>query len=148
MKSIGKMQQNLTLKGLLQKKLQSDHHSAISHSVKDLEIVNFIIFTSYSQLFSNSSLLLEILNHRHWKKARQFIFKWFKFAKNNNHTCRFGLTNVKYGVAEIIKNFKIKPGKNMKYPLKINPLCQQLEPIGGFVLNFKKICDHEPPEVM
>lgn len=47
--------------------------------------------------------------------------------------------NVKYGIAMIIKNFKVMPDASMKYPLKIDPKNPQLEPKGGFLLNFEKI---------
>ncbi|CAG9806322.1 unnamed protein product [Chironomus riparius] len=52
---------------------------------------------------------------------------------------RFGLVNVKYGIATIIKNFKVTPDANMKYPMKMDPKNPQLEPKGGFLLNFEKV---------
>ncbi|XP_070493934.1 uncharacterized protein [Chironomus tepperi] len=52
---------------------------------------------------------------------------------------RFGLLNVKYGVAMIIKNYKVTPDASMKYPIKMDPKNPQLEPAGGFMLNFEKV---------
>nr|ARO50440.1 cytochrome P450 [Chironomus tentans] len=51
---------------------------------------------------------------------------------------RFGLVNVKFGVAMIIKNFKVTPNSKMEYPIKLNPKSPGMDPITGFWLNLRK----------
>ncbi|KAL7026345.1 hypothetical protein ACKWTF_013877 [Chironomus riparius] len=52
---------------------------------------------------------------------------------------RFGLVNVKFGIAMILKNFKVMPDSKMEYPIKLNPKAPGIDPLNGFWLNFQKI---------
>ncbi|KAG5668821.1 hypothetical protein PVAND_016744 [Polypedilum vanderplanki] len=52
---------------------------------------------------------------------------------------QYALLTVKFGVATIIKNFKVTPNSKMKYPIKLNPKATNLEPIGGYQLDFEKV---------
>lgn len=46
---------------------------------------------------------------------------------------------MKLGIAAIIKNFKIKTDSRVDYPIKMNPKSMQIEPVGGFMVEFEKI---------
>jgi hypothetical protein len=50
-----------------------------------------------------------------------------------------GLLNVKLGIAYVIKNFKITPAPEMKFPIKMGPAKITLEPENGYPLKFEKI---------
>lgn len=50
-----------------------------------------------------------------------------------------GLLNVKLGIASVIKNFKLTPGPEMKFPIKLAPEKTTLEPPGGFMLKFERV---------
>lgn len=139
MNSFGKIQQNSLLIGSLLKKFRRDLLSAICHSAKDRETVNINQFTKRflaSHYFLNSQPQASERG-----KEIRILFCKIKSPQISNFSYRFGLINVKYGIAKIIKKFKIIPDVSIRYPLKMNPLCQQLEPTGGFLLKFKKICD-------
>ncbi|CAG9806318.1 unnamed protein product [Chironomus riparius] len=72
-------------------------------------------------------------------KRPKFSFFPFGEGPRNCIGMRFGLVNAKYGVAMIIKNFKLTPDARMKYPLKFNPKTILMEPETGFWLKFDKI---------
>ncbi|KAG5669767.1 hypothetical protein PVAND_000061 [Polypedilum vanderplanki] len=94
-------------------------------------------------------------DERYWKNPEKFDpgrFTQEEIAKRPNYcyqpfgeglrNCigkRFALLNVKFGVAVIIKNFKVFPDDKMKYPIKMNPKNPNLEAEGGFWLRFEKI---------
>lgn len=50
-----------------------------------------------------------------------------------------GLLNVKLGIASVIKNFKLTPGPEMTFPIKMGPGKPFLEPANGFMLKFERI---------
>ncbi|XP_044268123.1 probable cytochrome P450 28a5 [Tribolium madens] len=52
---------------------------------------------------------------------------------------RFGLLQIKVGLAYIIKNFELTLNKKTKLPLKYDPTNVLITPIGGLWLDFKKI---------
>ncbi|XP_070493902.1 cytochrome P450 6A1-like [Chironomus tepperi] len=81
----------------------------------------------------------ERFSHEEIAKRPQQRYFPFGDGPRNCIGKKFGPMNVKYGVARVIKDLKVTPDKSMNYPIKINPLCQQLAPLGGFLLNFKKI---------
>ena len=80
---------------------------------------------------------------RHWNEARtrkKNLFTQLKYS--HVFFYRFGLVNVKYGVAMIIKNFKITPSARMEYPVKLDTKAPNMQPKDGFWLDFEKI-SHE-----
>jgi len=53
---------------------------------------------------------------------------------------RFGLVNVKFGVATIIKNFKATlDTSKVELPLRFNPQNANPEPVGGFHVKLERI---------
>lgn len=52
---------------------------------------------------------------------------------------RFGILQIKVGVAYVIKNFAISLNQKTKQPLKIDPCYILSSPIGGFWLDFKQL---------
>lgn len=52
---------------------------------------------------------------------------------------RFGLTQIKLGVAQIIKNFELSVNSKTQLPLTYDKWYIMLCPIGGLWMNFKKI---------
>ncbi|KAL7026346.1 hypothetical protein ACKWTF_013878 [Chironomus riparius] len=68
-------------------------------------------------------------------------FCYFPFGEGPRNCIgmRFGLLNVKYGVATIIKTFKVTADARMTHPIKLNPRVPHLEPKDGFWLNFEGI---------
>nr|AZR39453.1 cytochrome P450 [Agasicles hygrophila] len=52
---------------------------------------------------------------------------------------RFGLTQIKVGIANIINNFKLTFNAKTKFPLKFDPHYIMLDAIGGLWVDFKKI---------
>ncbi|XP_070493896.1 cytochrome P450 6a8-like [Chironomus tepperi] len=73
--------------------------------------------------------------------AKRPSFCYFPFGEGPRNCIgmRFGLVNAKFGVASIIKNFKVTPDARMKHPIVMNPKVPHLEPKDGFWLNFEKI---------
>lgn len=61
------------------------------------------------------------------------------FSTNSFVGLRFGILQIKVGIAHIIKNFAISLNKKTKLPLKIDPCYILTSPIGGFWLDFENI---------
>ncbi|KAG5669765.1 hypothetical protein PVAND_000059 [Polypedilum vanderplanki] len=94
-------------------------------------------------------------DEKYWKHPEKFDPERFtqeEIAKRPNHcylpfgdgqrNCigmRYALLIVKYGLALIIKNFKVTSNPKMKYPIKLNPKTPMMEPIGGYWINIEKV---------
>jgi hypothetical protein len=52
---------------------------------------------------------------------------------------RFGLLNVKYGVATAVKNFNLTFDKRTCYPVKLNAKNPSMDIDGGYWMKFDKI---------
>lgn len=73
-------------------------------------------------------------------KRPNLAFLPFGEGPRNCIGMRFGIVNVKFAVASLIKNFKVTADTNKsKFPLKLDPTRFSMYPIGGFWARFEKI---------
>lgn len=52
---------------------------------------------------------------------------------------RFGITQIKVGIAHIIKNYQLSVNSKTQLPLKFDPYYIMADPIGGLWADFHKI---------